>query len=316
MVRFPAACVLAFAAMCLAVTMPSLATVWPVVSDRSLAIVEGSALDFTQIFGTPHPIKAPIVVREDGHLAIDTPARPRFRAFCAVATFNGPHGGFPSHREANRLVMQWVRAGYNLVRFHHVETALMEGRKRDFDFDPEQLDRFLYLLAAAKRRGIYWMIDAMSSWNGAYADVGKNRFKRVHHLQLDLHFDKKAREHWKQLIYRLLGTRNPYTGMQIIEDPALAIVTVANELGILYNARRGYPPELIARFRKWRREHFPSEAGGPIPGRYARSRQAALMNRFLAEVERETAEWMIGQLRQLGYSGLVTAYNNGKAIQA
>lgn len=39
------------------------------------------------------------------------------------------------------------------MRIMHIESTLMSGRKLDFDYDPEQLDRFHYFLAALKREG-------------------------------------------------------------------------------------------------------------------------------------------------------------------
>ena len=47
----------------------------------------------------------------------------------------------------------------------------MEGRKQDFDFNPEQLDRFYYLVAALKRSGIYLILNGLSNSNGGYGNI-------------------------------------------------------------------------------------------------------------------------------------------------
>lgn len=80
---------------------------------------------------------------------------------CASLAWSPASGGFPDHVTADRYARQLAMHGYNLARLHFVDASLMFGRDRDFDYDPETLDRIQYLLAALKRNGIYWMVDGL-----------------------------------------------------------------------------------------------------------------------------------------------------------
>jgi len=303
----------------LAATLPARAgagETWQALPDTDLRIRPGSALDFTGLFGSPDAIETRVGVDAAGHLALEGGRGERIRFLCAPLVFHGPHGGLPDHATADALARQLRMRGYNLARFHFVDAALMQGREHDFDYDPEQVDRFHYLLAALKREGVRWMIDAATSWNGAYGGVEPHRFARVHNLHVDVHFDPGAQAHWRRMVDTILAVENPYTGRDILEDPALTVVTLLNEGGLGFQSRRGYPPALRNAFQAWLREHHPEADAERIPGRWESSAQAARMQRFLTEVEKRTAGWMTRYMREAGYRGLVTAYNNGKTLQA
>ncbi|HKO89353.1 MAG TPA: hypothetical protein VJU83_12670 [Burkholderiales bacterium] len=287
---------------------------WLPVQEVDLRIEPGSALDFSALIDSPESLREPIGLNADGRLALSGGKGERRRYLCAAMVFSGPHGLFPSHEDADQLARQLKMHGYGLARMHLVDATLMHDRHADFDYSPEQVERFHYLLAALKKQGIRWMIDAATSWNGAYGDV-KGRFVREHKLKLSVHYDPASQAHWKKMVSTILAARNPHTGMTILQDPALVAVTLFNELGLNYGSNKGYPPELKQAFRAWLRTQGQRD-DGDAPDRRDVSSRAALMQQFLGERERETARWMTAHLRELGFKGLVTAYNNGKSIQA
>lgn len=310
--------VVLMAAAFLSPFLPSFAVAgdeWLTLRDADLRIVSGSALDFSGFF-VQDPVNSPIGVNKNGQLAEERGAGKRVRFLCAVLLFTSPHGKFPDHAAADALAVQLRTTGYNLARLHFVETTLMEGAKHDFDFDPVQVDRLHYLLAALKKQGIRWMIDAATSWNGAYADVGNNRFAKVHNLQVSVHYDVEAQAHWKLLVQRILNVKNRYTGTVILRDPALLAVTLFNESGLGFGTRKNVPPELLGRFREW-------SAGTQVSGNRkddvsfrSKSNATVTLQDFFTEMEVGTLKWMTAYLRSLGYTGLVTNYNNGKSLQA
>lgn len=288
---------------------------WLTIRDTDLRIVPGSALDFSGFFAQDLN-NSPIGVNKNGQLAEAGGAGKRVRFLCAVLLYTTPHGKFPDHATADALAVQLRMAGYNLARLHFVETTLTEGAKHDFDFDPVQVDRLHYLLAALKKQGIRWMIDAATSWNGAYADVGNNRFAKVHDLQVSVHYDPEAQAHWKLLVQRILNVKNRYTGTVILRDSALLAVTLFNESGLGFGTRKSVPPELFVRFRQWSAGKLASGNRKDSVSSRRKSNEAVTLQHFFTEMEIGTLEWMTTYLRSLGYSGLVTNYNNGKSLQA
>lgn len=321
---------------------PAAADEWMPVREVSLELEAGSPLDFSHILpnGTIEA-KGPLVADEDGHLAYARQPGERARMLCASLAWSPASGGFPPHSQAERYARQLAMHGYNIARFHFVDASLMFGRERDFDFDPETLDRIHYLLAALKRNGIYWIMDGLSSWRGAYGGYD-DRWDPSSTLKLDLHLDPEAQSHWARLQEKFLLTVNPYTGVAPIEDEALALIILVNEGGIEFESvvqeRAGQPhydQGLQAPFNLWLKAKYGSTADlakswpslepherledgtvGLPEDRYEDSPRMRDLQAFFIEVERRSTRRMTATLRALGYRGLISNYNNWPSVQA
>ncbi|MEO5703111.1 MAG: beta-galactosidase [Gammaproteobacteria bacterium] len=306
------------------------ASAWLKVQDKDLEIVPGSVLDFSGLFGSNQKNAiAPIGIDSKGHLALAGGKGERIRFLCATLVHGGPHGGFPDHHTADELAAQLRMHGYNLARFHFVDEALMQGRKQDFDYDPQELDRFHYLLAALKQQGIYWMIDAATSENGAYATSETDSSVGKRNVKLGMFIQPAAQEHWKTMVTTILGKPNPYTQQSILTDPALAVVTVMNENSLEFVTRGGYPDELQQPFREWVKKKYKdnpaikaawkddsinSIVDVNLPDEHEASPRHSDFIRFFYDLERSTLQWTTEFLRKQNYKGLITNYNNGASI--
>lgn len=320
---------------------------WLPVREVSLEIGPGSPLDFSALLpnraiGPRSAIGADrrVTARGDGRLVFaDTPEEPA-RLFCASLAWSPASGGFPSRADADRYARQLALHGYNVARLHFVDAALMFGRDRDFDFDPETLDRVHYLLAALKRNGIYWMIDGLSSWRGAYGGHD-DRWDPNGNLKLALHLDEAAFDHWRRFQEAFLARVNPHTGVAPIHDEALALVILANENGIEFDGvvhdrpgRAPYDDMLAAPFNRWLAGRYASTVelrrawadlapderleDGTVrlpDNRYADGPRMRDLQAFFVEAEQASAEKMTQALRDLGYEGLVSTYNNWPTVQ-
>ena len=293
---------------------------WPV-SEQILEVAKGSVLDFSGLFpAAPAGTKGQIQAGPNGHLQFSEVAKPQ-RFLCASMVPSEPNGGFPDKDEADRWVEQMKRTGYNLVRLHFVDAILMTGRKGEFDFDPVQFDRLHYLMARLKSAGIYWIVDGMTSDNGALGDVQPNRWFNRYNLKERLFYDPVALEHWKRLVTAVWGRQNPYTGLAPLHDPAMLGMILVNEGGISFLAtQKGrYPEELRAPFGEWLALRYPDSVpqgvGGKgqniqvpeeIRGKGQRSRDFAA---FIADRERAVFREMEAHVRSRGFKGLTTAYD-------
>ncbi|HEX2011719.1 MAG TPA: hypothetical protein VJN44_12355, partial [Roseateles sp.] len=204
---------------------------WKAVQDRSLEVGgERNALDFSQLLPAGAAGRLGWArAGADGHIAFEQRPAENQRFLCASMALDGLTGGLPSKEEAPRYVQALRRSAYNLVRLHFVDAFLMSGRKGDFDFDPEQLDRLHFLLAQLKQAGIYWVVDGLTSDNAAYGDVQPNRYARRHQAKLDALSTEAGFAHWAELVERLWGRTNPYTGLAPLRDPAMLGMILVNE---------------------------------------------------------------------------------------
>lgn len=314
---------------------------WVAVRETSLEVAAGSPLDFSAFLkNAPVEPSNRIVVDAAGRLmradALNRPAR----LMCASLAWSPASGGFPDHATADRYALQLNRHGYDVARFHFVDAALMEGRRRDFDFDPDVLDRVHYLMAALKRNGISWILDGLSSWRGAYGGY-EDRWDPTSDLKLRVLLDDDAFEHWRRIEKKTLQTRNPYTGLAPVDDPALVLVIPVNEGGIEFDSilreKSGVPhysPLLKPRWNVWLSGRYGSTAklsaawgGSPRGERLedgsmglpeSRSEKSARMRdlqAFFVDVETKAADRMARALRDLGYKGLIAPYNNWPILQ-
>ncbi|HMO28121.1 glycoside hydrolase [Enterovirga sp.] len=319
---------------------------WLPVREQSLEVRPGSPLDFSGLL--PNRAFAPkgadgesrrIIVRKDGRLASGASGEPA-RLLCASLAWSPASGGFPDHAEADRYARQLALHGYNIARLTFLDASLMFGRARDFDFDPQTLDRIHYLLAALKRNGISWMIDAMTSWRGAYGGHD-DRWDPAGNLKLALYLDDGAFAHWKGLVEKVFTRVNPYTGIAPVHDEALALVILVNENSIEFESvvhdRPGKPPYdaiFAAPFNLWLSKRYASSEklarawgglgqderleNGTIrlpPDRYVASPRLRDLQAFFVELETASAARMSAALRALGYRGIVSTYNNWPTVQ-
>ncbi len=315
---------------------------WLPVREVSLELRKDSPLDFSSFLPNA-TIDADhrLIVGGNGRLAFArSPEKPE-RMLCASLAWSPASGGFPDHDTADRYARQLAMHGYNLARLHFVDASLMFGRDKDFDYDPETLDRIHYLLAALKKNGIYWMIDGLSSLRGAYGGFD-DRWDDGGNLKLELFVDDRAFDHWKRMQETILGRVNPYTGVAPIRDNALAVVILANENGMEFDAvvhdrpgRAPYDRLLAEPFNSWLAKRYGStdalakawpdlrsdetiEARSvALPAdRYVHSPRLRDLQAFFVETERAETARMSEVLRGLGYRGLISNYNNWPTIQA
>lgn len=309
---------------------------WLPLPDMDLEVTAGSPIDFSGLvergpagqhgWATPLP---------EGGIGFERRRRPS-RFFGASFQFAPSNGGMPDSAEARRIVTQLVRTGYNAVRLQCVEAQLMSGRLKDFDFDPDQFDRFQFLLAELRAQGVYVVMDIAYNDNGAWGGVFPHRWIKQHDFRRDLYIDDTAKAHWRQLLKALLGRRNPYSGTVPLQDPALLALVLCNEGGIVELAFRegkgwdaAVPPVYAELFRNWLVEHYKSEPawrrawededldGESLSGRVnvprrwrtPGARQRDFM-RFVVDLEQRTYRWMQGVATAEGFRGLTTAFNN------
>lgn len=220
--------------------------------------VAGSALDFSGCLDAPAGKYGPVIVTKEGHFAFRDAPEKRIRFF-------GPNlidsAVYIDKALADDFVAKATRLGYNTVRFHHFENALLDPRAADsLTFDPKALDEFDYLFAELKKHGVYLCLDLYASRATRSGDnikeIPGRRFEQPFVMKWLVPISESAMENWKEFSRRLLTHRNPYTGLTYAEDPALYSLNLVNEnpLVILWNLNSSLVPIFEAKYFEYLKE--------------------------------------------------------------
>ena len=136
-----------------------------------------------------------------------------------------------SNPHLDTLLDMLAAQGCNLLRLHHFDWLLFHP---DSSLNKTMLERMDYLLAGARERGIYLSIDLFTA----------RRFSDVKTPKWAFYFQPEFRKRLlNDLISHLLNHRNPYTGIQWKQDPALAFLNFINEGSLSIQYQRA-PKEL------------------------------------------------------------------------
>ncbi|WP_296106497.1 glycoside hydrolase [uncultured Agrobacterium sp.] len=320
---------------------PAYAEEWLAVRETSLEVQAGSPLDFSSILPeTKIDENTRIVINPAGKLAMANDATKPQRFLCASLALSPASGGFPDHDAADRYALQLKRHGYNIARFHYVDAALMADRGKDFDFDPQVLDRVHYFMAALKRNGIYWIMDGLSSTRGAYGGYD-DRWDLKGDLKVDAQIGDEGFNHWLTFQKAFFSKVNPYTGIAPIRDPALVAIVPFNENGLEFDSmvqegvrgsafqkqlrplfndwllkKYGSDDALKQKWGWWTKEGSLEDRSVALPtNRNERSERTRDLQSFFIDVEQNATRRMTKALRDLGFRGIVLPYNNWPTIQ-
>lgn len=196
-------------------------------------------LDYSHLLDAPAG-KHGFVKTRGGHFYFEDGTRARFLGFNVAARSNTP-----DHETAEKLAERFASMGVNIIRLHAAdapigdepgswascrETPLLDYEKGSGrEFHPEGLDRFDYFAAQLKKRGIYLHIDlivARDFVEGDGLDYPGNAGSCVKRFPM---YNKRMIELQKEYAKNILCHVNPYTGLALIDDPAVVTIQINNE---------------------------------------------------------------------------------------
>ncbi len=230
---------------------------------------------------------------------------------------------FSRPREAEMFLDECVRNGIRCIRFHFLDTMLMSGSSQDGVFNTKTRAVFEAIVAGAKKRGMYLMLDIMTHPNGYYAQKTFDPWGNLrdsHNMKLRMHFDPDARKNWETGARQLLLRENPLTKTRLVDDPVLAMVVTFNEQSFAFSQfmdkklmaphyrnylKRRY--QTIDAYNAEHRSNYPSF--DRIPCFDSRSKADADGLAFIEETERNTLAWYRSTLRGMGYPGIIMDCN-------
>ena len=309
---------------------------WKAVDLSKLRVQPGTALDLSTLAGARRPAGTfgRLIANPNGRLAYEqAPATPvrlfGFNAWGAYGVASWSNDQIKAFAEAT------ARQGYNVMRIQGVDTILSmnrdgyygleaELRERTIAFNPAALDKFDYLLACLKENGVYFNLDLMS-WGTGYTKLhgwlplGAAGFK----TQLLIH--PAFRGHWEAAVRQLMNHRNPYTGLCLKDEPALACVEPYNEQEI-FLFEKDTMKALTPSYRQYLKDKYRTEAAlrqawGQGDAAFDRTpditeellrqgdARAADAGAFLIKTMSDVTDWYVATLRNCGYPGLITQWD-------
>lgn len=230
--------------LCLFLFMSITSILWGQVSDAKGAfhfnhykLTADSEISAARL-NTPITENTRIKLSADGHLEADGKR---------IRIFGTNLSEFPTtKKQAEFSAKALANQGYNCIRFHHTDASwsncfLTKRSDGKWVINKDKLEAFDYFFYQLKLNGIYSNINlltgrSISSADGFPQEVNGKPWKALHCLGF---WDDSAKNHQKNYAKELLSHVNPYTGLSYIEDPAVAIIEVNNENGLLMGYLNG-----------------------------------------------------------------------------
>lgn len=147
-----------------------------------------------------------------------------------------------------------AKQGINMVRMHASLPPKGAGKKIT-DVDEAEIDRAWRFVAAMKREGIYTTISpfwANGDFSGSAASWNLEGYGDKADIWALIFFNDELKNAYKIWMKALLTQNNPYTGIPLAKDPALAIVQIQNEDSLFFWTLQGVkPPQMAILEGKW-----------------------------------------------------------------
>ncbi|MCE5217641.1 hypothetical protein LLH03_11515 [bacterium] len=226
-----------------------------------------------------------VTVRDGKFVLSDTGEPIRFWGTCFSAGAN-----FPSHDQAEKIARRLADFGVNIVRTHHADAPWAERHffKKTADntreFDPENLDRFDYLVYCLEREGIYIYLDQLVNRYFKTGDGVDKPGELGACGKPYSNFDPRLIELQKEFSHNLWTHVNPYTKLAYKDDPGIAMMEFANENDLFTQqvTLEPYRTRFEAMYRDWARRNGVTLPPEQIDFR----RMTDSLMRFLVEVQR------------------------------
>lgn len=235
----------------------------PVTLDPNATDFPASSLvDFSYVHDRPTGLHGDIFTGTDGHFYFEDGTRARFWGINIAKT-----SVFVPQPLIDEAVKTIERAGFNLVRFHHlddvegllpVETAGSAER-----IDPAKLASLDYWISELGKRGIYVYLDLLDYRTFHAAEEVPNAAALGRGAKPYAFFDRRLILLQQQYARKLLVQHiNPYTRVSYAQDPTVCLVELCDENGLFIRAKdwqnlvSPYREQLQQQWNDWLKERY------------------------------------------------------------
>ena len=223
---------------------------------------DSSLVDFSHLLDGPTTTHGFLFPGSDGQMYFEDGTRGRFWGINVAK-----RAVFQPTEVIDAAVDAIARAGFNLVRLHHIDgiTGLLPPERAGTDrpMDPDKLAAVDHWIAALGRRGIYVYLDLLDFRTFSEAERvpeasvigrGAKPYAVFNERLIELQMDYARR--------LLVNHINPETGLSYAGDPTVCMIELCDENGLFLTQRRKRPlvspywEELTRRWNFWLRARY------------------------------------------------------------
>lgn len=163
------------------------------------------------------------------------------------------------YEETDRMGRFLSKMGFNMVRYHG--SLPPKAKHSDIQsIDSTEMKTIWSFVAGMKKHGIYSTISpywAHADFLGGNipAEWGLDGYVGHEELWGLIFFNDKLKDAYKHWVKVLYSTPNPYTGIPLKDDPALAIIQIQNEDGLFFwtmnKPKLAFKKQIQVKFAKW-----------------------------------------------------------------
>jgi len=136
-----------------------------------------------------------------------------------------------------------AKKGVNMIRFHaHIHSITNDINQVNTD----EVDAVWRLVTAMKKEGIYTTISPY--WAGSVNNIPVSWELGDYVYEVKpwglMYFEDKLKNAYKTWVEYLFTETNPYTGLALKDDPAVALIQIKNEDGVFWYTQQDFKPSL------------------------------------------------------------------------
>jgi len=269
-----------------------------------------SLANLTELLDAPAGKHGFVRVGADGHFYFEKGGRARFFGINVAG-----RSLFVDDATIDQVVDVFARAGLNMVRLHHFDDVygVIDGDQSDSrHLHPDRLRALDYWIARLKERGIYTYLDLLDYRTFKTGDGVPNGEKLDRGAKPYACFDPRLIELQKEYATKLLKEHvNPFTHLSYADDPAVALVELCDENGLLIRRSQWrtlvspYQEQLAARWNDFLRQRHGNT--GTLRARWTnfRGEQALRPDESLERGTVELPAMELGELNDSPYAASV-----------
>jgi len=234
----------------------------PVLDVNGTQFPDASLVDFSYLLDGPTDTHGFLFAGSDGKLYFQDGKRGRFWGINVAkgAVFQPPE-------RIDAAIETFARAGFNLVRLHHIDgvTGLLPPERAGTDerLDPEKLAAVDHWIAKCGERGLHVYLDLLDFRTFAESEGVLEAGRLGRGAKPYALFNERLIELQMDYARRLLVDHvNPETGLSYAADPTVCMIELCDENGLFRAQKRGqellspYWEELTRRWNFWLRATY------------------------------------------------------------